>query len=135
MAYSNSSADFLSSGFAESLRSMTEESVAQARDNYARLRDAVQAGNESIGTALEATASQTEAYTARVLELSKANAESAFDFGVQLMSTTSLPQAIELWSGCARRQVEEFVAQSRELAELGQQMLGAAGEAVKGQNS
>ena len=130
MTYSNFASAFASGGFAEVLRSMTEESVAQAQDSYGRLRDAAQAGNASIGATLEATASNAEVYATRVLELSKANTESALDFGVQLMSTTSLPEAIELWSGCARRQVEGFVAQSRELAELGQQMVSTAGQAA-----
>lgn len=106
----------------ESLRSIAENGMAQARAGYSKLRDVAETGNDAIEEALETAARGAGTYAERVLELSRANTQAALDFSLALMGTTSLPEAFELLGGQARNQIETFVAQSRELAELGQQV-------------
>lgn len=106
----------------ETLRSIAESGVAQARAGYARLRDAAETGNEAIEAALETATRGAGTYAERVLALSHANTQAALEFSVALMSAASLPEALELLGGQARSQIETFVAQSKELAELGQQL-------------
>lgn len=106
----------------EALRSLTENGVAQARAGYAMMRDAAETGNEAIEAALETATRGAGTYAERVLELSRANTQAALDFGVALMGTGSLSEAFELFGGQARSQIETFLAQSKELAELGQRV-------------
>jgi phasin len=106
----------------ETIRSIAEDGVAQARAGYARLREAAETGNQAIEAALETATRGAGTYTERVLELSRANTQAAFDFSVALMGAASLSEAFELLGGQTRSQIESFVAQSKELAELGQQV-------------
>ena len=109
--------------FPETVRSFAETGVTEARERYAKLKSAAENGNEAIGQAFESASRGARVYTEKVLELSKSNTESALEFGLKLMTVTSLPQALELWGSCARSQIETFVEQSRELAELGQSVV------------
>lgn len=106
----------------EAMRSLAENGTAQARAGYARLRDAAETSNEAIESALETATRGASAYAERLLELSHANTQAAFEFSVALMSAASLPEAFELLGGQTRSQIETFVAQSKELAELGHQL-------------
>ena len=72
--------------------------------------------------ALETATRGAGTYAERVLELSRANTQAALDFSVALMGAGSLSEAFELLGGQARSQIETFVAQSKELAELGHQV-------------
>lgn len=106
----------------ETFRSITETGVEQARDGYAILRDAADSGNQAIGAMLETATRGAGLYTGRVLELSRVNTQAVFDFSVALMNAASLPEALELVGGQTRRQIETFMAQSKELTELGQRV-------------
>lgn len=106
----------------ETFRSIAENGVAQARAGYAMLREAAETGNEAIEEALETATRGAGTYAERVLELSRANTQAALDFSVALMGAGSLSEAFELLGGQARSQIETFVAQSKELAELGHQV-------------
>jgi phasin len=109
----------------EALRSIAENGVTQARAGYAMMRDAAETGNEAIEAVLETATRGAGTYAERVLELSRANTQAALDFSVALMGAGSLSEAFELVGGQARCQIETFLEQSRELAELGQQVASA----------
>lgn len=117
--------------FPETVRAFAETEVAEARERYAKLKSAAESGNEAIGQVFESATRGVGVYTAKVMELSKTNTEAAFAFSLSLMAVTSLPQALELWGTRTRSQIETFVEQSRQLAELGQSVVAETVAPIK----
>lgn len=115
----------------EAFRALAEQGMTQARENYEKLKSAAETGNASMEAAVDSATRGAGIYANRVMEITHANAESALNFSLTLMSITSLPDAIEFWSGQARSQIETFVAQANELTELGQRVASDAIEPIK----
>ena len=70
-------------------------------------------------------------YSAKLMEMMKANTTSTLDFAQELLGIKSPSDAIELWSAHARKQFETFTAQSKELAELSQKVATETVEPIK----
>ena len=77
-----------------------------------------------------ATKGATE-YGAKLVEIARTNTNSAFDLTTELLTTKSLPQAVELFTSYARKQFEVLTAQSKDLAELSKKVTTEAVEPIK----
>ena len=71
------------------------------------------------------------AYSLKVLEIARTNADTTFDYARQIMSVKSPSEMIELSTGHTRKQLESLTAQTHELATLGQKVAAASGEPLK----
>jgi phasin len=70
-------------------------------------------------------------YTAKVMEIMKANTTANLDFAQELFGLKSPSEAMELWTAQAKKQYETFTAQAKELAELGQKVATETVEPIK----
>ncbi|GAB1716756.1 MAG: Phasin 2 [Nitrobacter sp.] len=115
----------------EQVRAFAEKGVSQARDNYAKFKEAAQNGNGAIEAVFSAASNGVHAYSAKLLDFGQANTSAGFDFLQELVGARSLTDATEVWSAHTRRQFGTFAAQAKELAELGQKIATETAEPIR----
>src|SRR6476620_10833249 len=112
-------------------REFAEKSVTQAKDNWEKMKAASEEASDLIEDSY-ATASKGAAdYGLKVIEVSRANANSMFDYATQLMTVKSLSEAVELSTAHMRKQFETLSAQSKELTTLAQKVTTETVEPIK----
>jgi phasin len=115
----------------EQMRAFAEKGVSQARENYAKFKDAAESQNGAIEAMFTSASKGISEYTAKVMEFMKANTSSHLDFAQQLFGLRSPSEALELWTNHSRKQIETFQAQAKELAEIGQRIANETVEPIK----
>ena len=115
----------------EQMRAFAEKGVLQARDSYAKFKDAAETHNSTVEAVFTSVSKGASAYSAKLVEFFKANTTSSLDFAQELFSVKSPTEAVELWTSHARKQFETYTAQAKELAELGQKVASETAEPIK----
>jgi phasin len=115
----------------EQMRAFAEKGVSQARDNYARLKDVAETHNSTIEAVFASAGKGASAYSAKLMEIVKANTSASLDFAQELIGVKTPSEALELWTSHAKKQFETFSAYSKELAELSQKVASETVEPIK----
>ena len=115
----------------EQMRAFAEKGVSQARDNYAKFKDAAETHNGTMEAVFTNASKGYSAYTAKLIEFAKANTSSSLDFAQDLFGVKTPAEALELWTSHARKQIETLTTQAKELAELGQKAAAETVEPIK----
>jgi phasin len=115
----------------EQMRAFAEKGVSQARDNYAKFKDAAESHNGTIEAVFTSASKGASEYSAKVMEFLKANATANLDFAQELLGVKSPSEALELWTSFARKSYETFGAQAKELVELSQKAAADTVEPIK----
>jgi phasin len=115
----------------EQVRAFAEKGVSQARDNYARFKDAAETQNDTIEAVFSVFSNGARQYSAKVMEMTKQAASANLDFAQALVGIKSPSEALELWTSHARNQFEALTAHSKELAELTQKVAADSAEPIK----
>ncbi|GIQ78437.1 phasin [Bradyrhizobium sp. ma5] len=115
----------------EQMRAFAEKGVLQARDSYAKFKDAAETHNSTVEAVFTSMNKGATAYSAKLIEFFKANTTSSLDFAQELFSVKSPTEAVELWTSHTRKQFETYTAQAKELAELGQKVASETAEPIK----
>lgn len=115
----------------EQMRAFAEKGVSQARDNYAKFKDAAETHNTTIEAVFTAASKGASAYSGKLMEFMKVNTTSALDFAQELLGVKSPAEALELWTRHTRQQLETFTVQARELGELSQKVATETAEPIK----
>ena len=115
----------------EQMRAFAEKGVSQARDSYAKFKDAAETHNGTIEAVFTSASKGASAYSAKLMEMMKANSTATLDFAQQLIGVKSPSEAMELWTAHAKKQYEAFTAYSKELAELSQKVAAETVEPIK----
>ncbi|QWG14131.1 phasin [Bradyrhizobium sediminis] len=115
----------------EQVRAFAEKGVSQARDSYAKFKDAAETQNSAIEAMFSSASKGASEYSAKLMEIMKANTSATLDFAQELIGVKSPTEAMELWTSHARKQFEAFTASTKELAELGQKVATETVEPIK----
>ena len=115
----------------EQVRAFAEKGVSQAREGYAKFKDAAEAHNGTIEAVFSSVNKGASTYSTKVMEFVKANTSTSLDFTQQLFSVKSPSEALELWTSHTRKQLETFTAQAKELTELSQKIASETVEPIK----
>ena len=115
----------------EQMRAFAEKGVSQARDNYAKFKDVAETHNGTIEAVFTIASKGASEYSARLMEIVKANTTANLDFAQELLGVKSPSEAMGLWTSHTRKQLETATAQARELAELGQKVATQTAEPIK----
>lgn len=115
----------------ESMRAFAEKGVSQARDSYAKFKDAAESQNSTIEAVFTSASKGASAYSAKLMEFMKANTTATLDFAQELLGAKSPSEALELYTGHARKQFETLGAQAKELAEIAQKVATETAEPIK----
>ena len=95
----------------EQMRAFAEKGVSQARDSYAKFKDAAETHNGTIEAVFTTASKGASEYSAKLMEIMKANSTATLDFAQELIGVKSPTEAIELWSAFAKKQFEAFTRQ------------------------
>src|ERR1700761_9122676 len=90
----------------EQMRAFAEKGVSQARDSYAKFKDAAETHNGTIEAVFTTASKGASAYSAKLMEFAKANSTANLDFAQELFGAKSPAEALELWTGHTRKQWE-----------------------------
>ena len=115
----------------ESMRALAEKGVSQARDSYAKFKDAAESQNSTIEAVFTSASKGTSAYSAKLMEFMKANTTATLDFAQELLAVKSPSEVLELCTSHARKQFETLGAQAKELAEIVQKIATETAEPIK----
>ncbi|MBR0852134.1 phasin [Bradyrhizobium diazoefficiens] len=115
----------------EQVRAFAEKGVSQARESYAKFKDAAESHNGAVEAVFTNASKGASEYSAKLMEFVKANTSAHLDFTQQLFGLKSPTEALELWTGHARKQFETLQAQAKELLELGQRVAAETAEPIK----
>jgi len=99
----------------ELFRSFAEHSLTQTREAYARIKSAAEDATDILEDSMETTREGVREAQLKALELAKANAEAAFDLVKQLLTTTSVADAVQLQTAFARERFEALVDYSKDV--------------------
>jgi phasin len=115
----------------EQMRAFAEKGVSQARDNYAKFKDAAETHNGTIEAVFTTASKGASEYSAKLMEFMKANTTAGLDFAQALIGLKSPSEAMELMTSYTKKQFETLTAQAKELAELSQKVATEAAEPIK----
>ncbi len=115
----------------EQMRAFAEKGVSQARDNYAKFKDAAEAHNSTVEAVFTCASKGASTFSAKLMEFMKTNTTANLDFAQELLGTKSPSEAMELWTSHTRKAFETFSAQAKELAELTQKVAAETVEPIK----
>ena len=112
----------------EVFRSFAEQGLTQTREAYGRMKAATEEATGVLEESFETTRESFREVQFKTLDLAKANADATFDLVRQLLTVTSVTDALQLQAAYARERFEAFVDYSKEV----QPVLSKAGmEATK----
>jgi phasin len=115
----------------EQVRAFAEKGVSQARDSYARFKDVAETNNSTIEAVFTNASKGASEYSAKVMEIMKANTTASLDFAQEIIGAKTPSEALELWTSHTKKQFETFSAYSKELAELSQKVASETVEPIK----
>jgi phasin len=115
----------------EQVRAFAEKGVSQARDNYAKFKDVAERHNGTMEAVFTTASKGASEYSAKLIEIIKANTTANLDFAQSLFGVKSPSEAIELWTSHARKQFETFTANTKALTELTQRVATETVEPIK----
>ena len=115
----------------EQMRALAEKGVSQARDSYAKFKDVAETNNGTIEAVFASASKGASQYSAKLMEIMKANTTANLNFAQELIGVKSPSEAMELWTSHARKQYETLAAQAKELAELSQKVATETVEPIK----
>jgi phasin len=115
----------------EQMRAFAEKGVSQARDSYAKFKDIAESHNSTIEAVFTSASKGASEYSAKLMEMIKANTTARLDFAQELIGVKTPSEALELWTVHAKKQFEALTAYSKELAELSQKVAAETAEPIK----
>ncbi len=98
----------------EAFRSFAEQGMAQSREAYTRMKSAAEDATDLLEDSVESTRESVKEAQFKAIEMAKANTDAAFDFFRQLLTTTSVADAVQLQTAFARERFEALVDYSKE---------------------
>jgi len=114
--------DFSSAAFSlpnfevpEMFRSFTEQGMTQTREAYARIKSAAEDATDMLEDSMASTRDGLRDAQFKALEVAKANTDAAFDLFKQLLTTTSVADAVQLQTTFARERFEAMVDYSKDV--------------------
>ncbi|MBI4274025.1 MAG: phasin [Rhizobiales bacterium] len=112
-------------------REFAEKGVTQAKDNWEKMKAVSEEATDLLEESYTTAAKGATDYGMKLIEVARANANSAFDFAGELLGTKSLSEAIELSTSHARKQFDTATTQTKELATLAQKVASESAEPIK----
>jgi phasin len=110
----------------EVVRSLAEQGLKQTREVYARAKNAAEEATDLLEDSLEASRKSMRDAQFKALDMAKANTDATFELLRQLLTVTSVSDAVQLQTAFARERFEAFVGFSKDV----QEMMSKAGAEV-----
>jgi phasin len=115
----------------EAFRELADKGVAQAKDNYEKIRKAAEEMNVILEKTYSTTTKGVADYNLKLFEMARANTDAAFEFACGLIAMKSLPEMVERSTEQVRKQFDLVAAQNKELWALAEKMATETAEPIK----
>jgi phasin len=108
--------------FPSAFRELAEKSVAQAKENYEKMKTAAEDATEMLEDTYASASKGYSEYGLKLIETARANSNAAFDLVAKLLGAKSASEVVELSSGFMRTQFDTVSAQAKDLADHAQKV-------------
>ncbi|WP_102960756.1 phasin [Mangrovicella endophytica] len=108
--------------FSETFRAMTEKSMEQSRQAYARMKSAAEDATKTLESTMENAHQGSLSLSRKAIEAMRNNAEMGFEHLDRMMGVKSFAELIELQTSYVRKQIETATDQAKELQTLSQSL-------------
>ena len=108
--------------FPSAFRELAEKSVAQAKENYEKMKTAAEDATEMLEDTYATASKGYSEYGLKLIETARANSNAAFDLVAKLLGAKSASEVVELSSGYMRAQFDTVTAQAKDLADHAQKV-------------
>ena len=112
-------------------REYAEKGIAQTKDAYEKLKATAEQNTEMLETVYATASKGSTEYGLKLIEISRANTNAAFDFFQSLFGVKSASELVELSTAHARTQFETLSGQTKELTTLAQKVATETAEPIK----
>lgn len=112
-------------------RELAEKGIAQAKQNYDKMKVAAEEASDVIEETYTAASKGASDYGLKVIETIRSNTNAQFDFARDVMGAKSAAELVELSSAYARKQFEALSAQTKDFTALAQKVAAETSEPVK----
>jgi phasin len=117
----------------EAMRVFAEKNIAQSREIYERSKDALESVLESWERTFDAAGQGAVALNRKVIDITRRNISSGFDFAKSLAGAKTLAEAMELHSSYWSKQLNALRAQAEEMRDLSTRVTSDVVEPAKAQ--
>ena len=117
----------------EAMRVFAEKNIAQSREIYERSKDALESVLESWERTFDAAGQGAVALNRKVIDITRRNISSVFDFAKSLAGAKTLAEAMELHSSYWSKQLNALRAQAEEMRDLSTRVTSDVVEPAKAQ--
>ena len=117
----------------EAMRVFAEKNIAQSREIYERSKDALESVLESWERTFDAAGQGAVALNRKVIDITRRNISSGFDFAKSLAGAKTLAEAMELHSSYWSKQLNALRAQAEEKRDLSTRVTSDVVEPAKAQ--
>ena len=112
-------------------REIAEKGLAQAKENYEKVKSAAEKATDTLETAYTTASSGCSDYGLKLIETARSNSNAAFDLYGQLLGAKSYSEVVEKTTAYMRTQFETLTAQAKELTEHAQKVATETAEPIK----
>lgn len=112
-------------------REFAEKGVSQAKDNWEKMKAATEEATDVMETSYSTATKGAADYGQALIDVTRTNVNSAFDFFSEIVTAKSLSEMVELSTTHARKQFETATAQAKELTALAQKVANETAEPLK----
>ena len=112
-------------------REIAEKGIAQAKENYEKVKSATEKANDTLETAFTTASTGCSGYGLKLIETARNNSNAAFDLYGQLLGAKSYSDVVEKTTAYMRTQFETLTAQAKELTEHAQKVATDTAEPIK----
>jgi len=112
-------------------REFAEKGVAQTKEAYEKMKSAAEEGTAMLETSYTTASKGSSEYGLKMIEMTRANTNAAFDFMSSLFGVKSPSEFVELTTAHSRSQFETLSAQGKELTALAQKVATDTAEPFK----
>ena len=112
-------------------REFAEKSIAQTKDAYEKMKATAEQNTEMLETVYATASKGSTEYGLKLIEISRANTNAAFDYWQSLFGVKSASELVEISTAHARAQFEALSGQTKELTSLAQKVATDTAEPIK----
>ena len=108
-----------------------EKSVARAKDAHEKVASIVEHSAEAFGEAFSCASRGSAEYRGKLMQIARANANSAFDLAREVLGARSIPELFESTLSHQRKQLELAATQMKELSALTQKVVSETTKPIR----
>jgi phasin len=117
--------------FPASFTALFDKTLARAKDAHEKMTTIMEHSTEAFEEAFSCANRGSAEYRAKVMDIARANANSAFDLARDVLAAKSVPEMLERTAAHQRKQFELFSQQIKELSQLTQKVVTETAEPIR----